>query len=116
MNEKMSSEDIQLVAFNIILHSGNAKTKIHEAFKSMRQANFTLANQHLEEANQEILEAHKSQTELLQSYANGTKIEMEIIMVHAQDHLMTTMTMSEMAIEMSYLYEKNHELSKKIIG
>ena len=41
---------------------------------------------------------------------------MEIIMVHAQDHLMTTMTMSEMAIEMSYLYEKNHELSKKIIG
>ena len=55
MNEKMSSEDIQLVAFNIILHSGNAKTKIHEAFKSMRQADFTLANQHLEEANQEIL-------------------------------------------------------------
>lgn len=113
MNEKMSSDDIQLVAFNIILHSGNAKTKIHEAFKSMRQANFTLANQHLEEANQEILEAHKSQTELLQSYANGTKIEMEIIMVHAQDHLMNTMTLREIAIEMSHLYQQTYKLANE---
>lgn len=116
MNEKMSSDDIQLVAFNIILHSGNAKTKIHMAFKSMREADFTTTTQLLEEANQEILEAHKSQTELLQSYANGTKIDMEIIMVHAQDHLMTTMTMREIAIEMSYLYQKNHELSNKLRG
>lgn len=116
MNEKMSSDDIQLVAFNIILHSGNAKTKIHMAFKSMREADFNTTTQLLEEANQEILEAHKSQTELLQSYANGTKIDMEIIMVHAQDHLMTTMTMREIAIEMSYLYKKNHELSNKLRG
>lgn len=112
----MSSDDIQLVAFNIILHSGNAKTKIHMAFKSMREADFNTTTQLLEEANQEILEAHKSQTELLQSYANGTKIDMEIIMVHAQDHLMTTMTMREIAIEMSYLYKKNHELSNKLRG
>ena len=32
---------------------------------------------------------------------------MEIIMVHAQDHLMTTMTLLEVAQEMNYLYQKN---------
>lgn len=114
MNEEMSSEDIQLIAFNIILHSGNAKTKIHDAFNSMRKADFITSNQLLEEANQEILEAHKSQTGLLQSYANGTNINMEIIMVHAQDHLMTTMTLREVAIEMSHLYEINHQLAIKL--
>ncbi|MBX4132468.1 PTS cellobiose transporter subunit IIA [Frischella sp. Ac48] len=116
MNEKMTSEDIQLVAFTIILHSGNAKMKIHSAFEAMRKADFIAANQLLEEANEEILQAHKSQTELLQNYANGTKIDMEIIMVHAQDHLMTTMTLREMAIEMSYLYEQNAQLAVKMRG
>jgi len=110
MNEKLTSEEIQLVAFTIILHSGNAKTKTHEAFKAMRIADFVTVNQLLEEANEEILKAHKSQTELLQFYANGTKIEMEIIMVHAQDHLMTTMTFREVAIEMCNLYKQNHDL------
>ncbi|WP_267340587.1 MULTISPECIES: PTS cellobiose transporter subunit IIA [unclassified Gilliamella] len=113
MNDNMSSEDIQITAFNIILHSGNAKTKIHSSFESMRNSKFDKANQLLEEANEEILEAHKSQTELLQSYANGTKIEMEIIMVHAQDHLMTTMTLREIAIEMSYLYQHIYKLSNQ---
>ncbi|WP_392553609.1 PTS cellobiose transporter subunit IIA [Orbus wheelerorum] len=112
----MTTEEIQLVAFTIILHSGNAKTKTHQAFKAMREANFTLANQLLEEANDEILQAHKSQTELLQSYANGKKIEMEIIMVHAQDHLMTTMTLREMAIEMAYLYMQLNSVTNNVRG
>ena len=113
MTDQMSSEDIQITAFNIILHSGNAKTKIHLSFKAMREAEFELATQLLEEANQEILEAHKSQTELLQSYASGTKIEMEIIMVHAQDHLMNTMTLREIAIEMSHLYQQTYKLANE---
>lgn len=114
MTKALTSDEIQLTAFTIILHSGNAKTQIHKAFQAMRAADFTLAHTLLEEANEEILQAHKSQTELLQAYANGTKIEMEIIMVHAQDHLMTTMTLREMAIEMSHLYQKNHDFLKKL--
>lgn len=116
MNDEMSSDDLQLIAFNIILHSGNAKTKIHDAFNAMRQTDFNLAKQLLEQANEQILQAHKSQTGLLQSYANGIKINMEIIMVHAQDHLMTTMTMRELAIEMVHLYELNHQLTEKLRG
>ena len=111
MNDQMISEEIQITAFNIILHSGNAKTKIHSAFELMRKGEFDKANQLLDEANDDILEAHESQTGLLQSYANGTKIEMEIIMVHAQDHLMTTMTLLEIAIEISHLYQQTYKLS-----
>lgn len=114
MNEKLTSEQIQLIAFTIILHSGNARTLIHQSFKSMREADFKGANQLLENANEELLKAHHSQTELLQSYANGAKFDMEIIMVHAQDHLMTTMTLREVAIEMAHLYQQNSEVQKKL--
>ena len=56
--------------------------------------------------NEEILEAHHAQTKLLQDYASGVEIKIEIIMVHAQDHLMTTMTLLEVAKEMLVLHRK----------
>lgn len=102
----MEQEEIQVVAFEIILHSGTARTSIHDAFKNMRQNNYEVAEDLLNEANQEITLAHQSQTDLLQKYASGESINMEIIMVHAQDHLMTTMTLKEVAIEMLHLYQK----------
>ncbi|MBL5766404.1 PTS cellobiose transporter subunit IIA [Heyndrickxia sporothermodurans] len=102
----MEQEQIQSVAFEIILHSGSSRTMIHEAFKMMKNNEFKDAADKLEEANNELLLAHKSQTALLQQYSSGETINMEIIMVHAQDHLMTTMTLKEVASEMLYLYEK----------
>lgn len=105
MTEVMSSEDIQVTAFEIILHSGNARTIIHQAFASMRKKDFETSKEQLESANEEIVTAHQSQTSLLKDYAGGKKIEMEIIMVHAQDHLMTTMTLLEVAREMEFLYQ-----------
>lgn len=102
----MKSEEIQEIAFTIILHSGEARTIVHEAFKDMRMSNFSEAHKKLESSNEDLLEAHKTQSNLLKDYASGEDITMEIIMVHAQDHLMTTMTLREVAIEMLSLYEK----------
>ncbi|WP_159721372.1 PTS cellobiose transporter subunit IIA [Enterococcus sp. CSURQ0835] len=104
----MGSEALQVTAFEIILHSGDARAVIHQAFAAMREQAFATAEEQLIEANEKILQAHKSQTQLLKEYANGTKIEMEIIMVHAQDHLMTTMTLLEVAQEMKFLYQHRY--------
>ncbi|WP_373760427.1 PTS cellobiose transporter subunit IIA [Streptococcus ferus] len=102
----MNTEELQIAAFEIILNSGNARTIVHEAFAEMRSGNYDVAAQKLEDANNELLLAHKAQTDLLQEYASGTEIKIEIIMVHAQDHLMTTMTLREVALEMLELYKK----------
>lgn len=102
----MNVEDLQMAAFEIILNSGNARAIVHEGFEAMRNGDYDLAEQKLEEANEEFLKAHHAQTDLLQEYASGTDIKIEIIMVHAQDHLMTTMTLREVALEMLELYKK----------
>lgn len=102
----MTTEELQMAAFGIILSSGNARTLVHEAFAAMREGYYDKAEQLLEDANADMLEAHHAQTELLQQYASGVDIKIEIIMVHAQDHLMTTMTLREVAIEMLALYRK----------
>lgn len=102
----MNPEELQVTAFEIILNSGNARSMVHEAFNAMREGNFVLAEEKLVESNEEILKAHQAQTDLLQEYASGKEIVVEIIMVHAQDHLMTTMTLREVALEMLELYKK----------
>ena len=102
----MNPEELQVTAFEIILNSGNARSMVHEAFNAMREGNFVLAEEKLVESNEEILKAHQAQTDLLQEYARGKEIVVEIIMVHAQDHLMTTMTLREVALEMLELYKK----------
>jgi len=99
----MNQEELQVAAFEIILHSGTARTEIHEAFADMREGRFDEAEAKLEHSNEEILDA---QTKLLQDYASGVEIKIEIIMVHAQDHLMTTMTLLEVAKEMLVLHRK----------
>ena len=102
----MDAEKLQEVAFEIILYSGDARTLVHEGFQLMRANEFEKAAEKLEEANQSLVKAHQTQTKLLQAYANDEKIVMEIIMVHAQDHLMTTMTLREVALEMLVLYQR----------
>lgn len=106
----MTKDDLQEVAFEIILHSGDARTIVHEGLNLMNQGKFEEAEKKMEDANNKLLEAHKSQTKLLQDYANGDEITMEIIMVHAQDHLMTTMAIKEMAIEFLKMYKQIYEL------
>ena len=102
----MNVEELQVAAFEIILHSGTARSDIHEAFTLMRSGDYEQAGEKLENANTSLVEAHNAQTELLQQYASGIEIKIEIIMVHAQDHLMTTMTLLELTKEMLELYKK----------
>ena len=59
----MNSDDIQLIAFEIILHSGNSRTMIHEAFAAMRVGDFDKADERLKASNDELLLAHQSQSD-----------------------------------------------------
>ncbi|MCY7030168.1 PTS cellobiose transporter subunit IIA [Streptococcus salivarius] len=102
----MNTEELQVAAFEIILHSGTARTEVHEAFALMREGKYAESEEKLEVANTELVEAHHAQTKLLQDYASGVEIKIEIIMVHAQDHLMTTLTLLEVAKEMLELHKK----------
>lgn len=106
----MKAEELQTIAFEIILKSGDGRTHVHEAFESMRAGKFEEASEKLDESKDKLVQAHKAQNKLLQEYANGEKVEVDILMVHAQDHLMTTMTIKEIALEMMEMYKELDKL------
>ena len=102
----ITQEYIQKVSFNIILESGDGRKFVSEAFEAMRTEEFDVAEALLKLAKEAIIRAHQSQTELLQQYASGENFNTDILMVHAQDHLMSTMTLKDVALEMLYLHKK----------
>nr|WP_132746268.1 PTS lactose/cellobiose transporter subunit IIA [Scopulibacillus darangshiensis] len=99
----MSSEE---VVFHIILHGGNARSLAMEAVSLAKNGGISDARGKLRDAAEEISEAHKIQTSLIQKEAEGEKVGVSLLLIHAQDHLMNALTIRDLAHEFVDLYEK----------
>jgi len=84
--------ELEQVIMNIIINSGDAKGYSYEALNAVNEGNYEEADQLIEKANEALEVAHNAQTDLLQKEAAGEKTEVSVLFVHAQDHLMTTIT------------------------
>lgn len=80
----------------IIMHGGNAKSLCISAMKKLEKREVEEAKALVSEANLELIEAHKIQTQLIQQEASGDKVEVTLLMVHAQDHLMNAITVRDL--------------------
>lgn len=83
-------------SMQIILHAGNAKSSALMAIDSAAEGEFEEADKQLEEARSEMNAAHKFQFDMIHEEANGNPVDVNIILVHAQDHL----TMATMATDL----------------
>lgn len=108
MNE--SSYDI---AFELIANAGDSKSESLMAIEAAREFNFEEANNHLDIASEKLSIAHKVQSNLIQNEARGNKVDVNIILVHAQDHLSGAILMKDQAEEFIKLYEIINKLINK---
>ncbi|HAX73593.1 MAG TPA: PTS lactose/cellobiose transporter subunit IIA [Firmicutes bacterium] len=99
-------EKIMEISFNIIATAGDAKNLAMEAIRESKQGNVDAAKDLLQQSRQGLVNAHKFQTQLITAEASGEKTAMSVILVHAQDHLMTSMTFQQLAEEIVELYGK----------
>lgn len=99
-------EKIFELSFEIIAFAGNAKGIAFEAISKAKSGEIEEARQMLKESKEEVNKAHRAQTSLIQKEACGEKVEMSVVLIHAQDHLMTTMNYQMLAEEIIDLYER----------
>ncbi len=101
------------IAFQIIVHAGESRSLSSEAMDAAENYDFEKADELLKKANDEFLECHQIQTDLLTAEANGESSPVNIILVHSQDHLtMATMAM-ENANRIIKMYKKLEKLEEK---
>ena len=86
------------VVMGLIMHGGNAKGQVDEAEGALKLA------------NEELKAAHDVQTDMLTKEAQGEHTEVDLYMVHGQDHLMNAITFRDMAIELIELMKRVQKL------
>ncbi|QQC73884.1 PTS lactose/cellobiose transporter subunit IIA [Lactococcus garvieae] len=94
----MNEERMEIV-MGIIMYGGNAKGLAFQAIQQAKEGDFEAAEKSLQESNQELLQAHDVQTDMLTKEAQGIHTEIDLYMVHAQDHLMNAITFKDLATE-----------------
>lgn len=99
----MSDEDYG-VAFRLIAAAGDSKSDSMNAIKAARKGNFEKAEEFLKSAEEKMNQAHEIQFNMIQQESSGNPVAVNIILVHAQDHLTMALVVKDMAEEIIELY------------
>jgi PTS system cellobiose-specific IIA component len=91
---------------NLIANSGDGRSYAFQALEEARNGNLEECNLLLRKSDDAIKKAHQAQTELLFSEARGEKQEINVLLIHSQDHFMTSMLANELIKEIIRFYQK----------
>lgn len=93
-------DETEMKVFQIISISGDSRAQAFEALRLARNGEFEQADAKMEEARKTSAEVHNLQTDMLTEEARGNKTPVGLLMVHAQDHLMTSLLARDLIEEM----------------
>ena len=99
----MTPDELIDTSMMLIVHSGDARAAAFHALQEAKAGNYEEAKKLMAESKKE---AHHIQTGLLTDEGNGEGPQVNLLLVHAQDHLMTSMLAQELIAELIELHEK----------
>lgn len=102
-------EGLELASFQMISATGTARSCLMEALELARKKDFEEAKAKIEEADKHLTEGHHGHADLIQQEAKGEQVPFSLLFMHAEDQLMTTYLLRDMALEMLKMYEVIHE-------
>mgnify|MGYP006074392809 CR=1 FL=1 len=105
----MNMEDLEMICFNIISNVGMARGSYIEAIDLATAGKFEEAEAKVKEGAEFFLQGHHAHADLIQKEAAGERTELMLVLVHAEDQLMS-------AEALKILAEKFIALNKKIEG
>lgn len=99
-------DEMEQIVINLIVNSGSARSSAIEAIQYAKAGDMQKAEESLQQAKESVNEAHHAQTEMIQGEIRGEKTPLNLLMVHAQDHLMTSLLCIDLAAEFIELWGK----------
>ena len=98
--------DLEETVMGLIINAGMSRSLCFEALRQARAGQFAEADDLLRQAAEAANAAHGVQTRLIEADEGEGKIPDTLILVHAQDHLMTAMLARELVTELIELHRK----------
>ena len=88
----------------IIINAGQSRCLCYFAMSCAKAGDFAADDEKMKEAAHFAREAHRVQTQLIEADEGEGKTKMTLVMVHAQDHLMTSILAKELIGELIAIY------------
>ena len=106
VDSSATDDEFEEIIMGLIINSGQARSIAYAALKKAKQGDFAQAKKMMEQSRAALNEAHKIQTRLIGDDQGVGKTKVSLVLVHAQDHLMTSMLARELVTELIELHEK----------
>lgn len=107
-------EDLELKCFEIIASVGTARSMYIDAIAKAKNYQFDEARNIIKEGEKLFVKGHGAHSDLLQNEANGEKLVPNLLLLHAEDQLMSAESFKIIADEFIKSYEKIEYLENKI--
>lgn len=98
--------NLEEISFQLISNVGEGRSLLFEALRDAREERFEEADEKISSAEKSILKAHESHFSLIQQEASGEKVQISLLLMHAEDQLMTTETLKGIVKEMILMNKK----------
>ena len=99
-------DGIELIAFEIISNVGMAKSLAIEALRDVRAGKYDEAEKKINESSEYLIKGHHAHTSLIQKEASGDKVEFSLIIMHAEDQMMSAETIKSLIEEMIEMFKQ----------
>lgn len=105
---ELATDELEEVVMGLIINSGQARSLAYAALALAKAGDFAGAQAKMTQSHSALNEAHRVQTQLIERDQGEGKMKVSLVLVHAQDHLMTSMLARELIVELIALHEKVH--------
>lgn len=106
-------EGLEFMSFKIISSVGEAKSDFISAIRFARKGDMESARIKMKDGDVNMIAGHKVHAKLLQEESMGKNLQINLLLVHAEDQLMNAETCKVNAEEFLIVYEKMHQLEKQ---
>ncbi len=106
--------EIELACFKIISNVGMARSSYIEAISKAKYGNFDMAEKCIKDGQEYFSKGHKGHAELIEKEAVGESVVCSLLLVHAEDQLMSAENFKIIANEMIDNYKRIIALEEKL--
>lgn len=99
-------EGLELTAFQIISSVGTARSCYIEAIQAAKKGDYEGAMKLIAEGEKDFIEGHDAHAKLLEQEANGKGEPIGLLILHAEDQLMSAEAFMTIAQEFIELYQR----------
>ena len=99
------TEEMELICFQVISSAGGAKSNYISAIQAAKEGRFGEAREMIRNGDDMMVVAHEPHNKLLMWEAQGRTDILCVLLIHAEDQMMSCEVFKQLAVELIDLYQ-----------